>query len=93
MRKHRHTTRARLMAFALAAALVGVSASATAAGGSPTRHEAGPWSSARVADETTKKAGAQETAEFARVEIAPSAPAVPGNPLMKGSSPFYPEAR
>lgn len=97
MRKYRPSNRARLFAIALAAAMVGVTTSAAAAGGSPTRHEAGHWSSPRVAykasNKTYRPLAARETAEFARVEIAPSAATVPGSPLMKGSSPFYPALR
>jgi len=97
MRKYRPSNRARLIAIALAAATFGMTSSAAAAGGSPTRHEAGPWSSPRVAykasNKTYRPLAARETAEFARVEVSPSAATVPGNPLMNGSSSFHPTLR
>ncbi|MGE3774118.1 MAG: hypothetical protein AB7I32_14435 [Gammaproteobacteria bacterium] len=97
MRQYCPFKHARLFAFVLATVSIGLSSPVSAAGGSPTRHEAGPSSSPRVAykasNKTYRPLAPRETAEFARVEIAPAREAVPGNPLMKGSSPFYPEIR
>ena len=97
MSKYRPVNHIRAFGIALAAALIGVTSPALAAGGSPTKHEAGPWSSARAAQKapnaTYRSGDPKETAEFARVEIAPTEKVVRGNPLMKGSSPFYPGNR
>lgn len=97
MRKHRPAHRAGLSALVVATALLGATFPASAAGGSPTRHEAGPKSSPRVAykasNKTYRPLVPRDTAAFARIEIAPTPATVPGNPLMKGSSPFYPTVR
>ncbi len=97
MSKYRPVNHTRLFGVALAAALVGAASPALAAGGSPTKHEAGPWSSARAAQQASNEAyragEPKETAEFARVEIAPTEKVIQGNPLMKGNSPFYPGNR
>lgn len=98
MRKHRPAHRAGLSALVVAAALLGATFPASAAGGSPTRHEAGPKSSSprvayKASNKTYRPLGPRDTAAFARDEIAPTPATVPGNPLMKGSSPFYPTVR
>lgn len=94
MHAHFRIDRSRLIGAALALALAGVTGSVMAAGGSPTRHEAGPWSGPRVAykaaNPTNRSAEPKETAEFARIEVATEDGVRPaGNPLIKGSNPFY----
>lgn len=86
--------RSRLFGAALALVLTGAAGSVMAAGGAPTRHEAGPWSGPRVpykaSNQTYRPNDAKETAEFARIEVATEDGVRPaGNPLIKGSNPFY----
>ena len=93
MNTKRISSRRSAVTLGLGVVLTALSLPVLAAGGAPTRFTAGVWSTPDVGSATVRAADGVETAEFARLEIAPANNAPAGKPLTKGASPFAFDAR